>query len=114
MENYKQEIGLRLKQARKEKGLTQEKISEMLGISQKHYSEVERGITGLSVKHLIQISDILSESLDYLLKGYVSDSPSAAVQTNLQINELYYSSSEYTQNQMLQLIKIAKDIEEHS
>lgn len=68
MENYKQEIGLRLKQTRKERNLTQEQIAELLGISQKHYSEVERGITSLSVKHLIQISDILSISLDYLLK----------------------------------------------
>lgn len=114
MENYKLEIGLRLKQARKDKGLTQEKISELLSISQKHYSEVERGITGLSVKHYIQLSDILSISLDYLLKGRTPEAPSTAIKTNLQINELFYSSSEHTQQKMLQLLQIAKDIENHS
>ena len=114
MENYKLEIGLRLKQARKDKGLTQEKISELLSISQKHYSEVERGITGLSVKHYIQLSDILAISLDYLLKGRTPEAPSTAIKTNLQINELFYSSSEHTQQKMLQLLQIAKDIENHS
>ncbi|MCX4321313.1 MAG: helix-turn-helix transcriptional regulator, partial [Lachnospiraceae bacterium] len=69
MEKYKQEIGARLKQARREKDLTQEKFSEMLGISQKHYSEVERGITGLSVEKLIFLSNFFGISVDYLLKG---------------------------------------------
>lgn len=114
MENYKQEIGLRLKQLRKENSLTQEKLAEMLGISQKHYSEAERGITGLSVKHLIQISDILSVSLDYLLKGYISKYSSEPVKNNVLINNLYFSSSEYTQQQMLKLLQIAKDIETHA
>ena len=89
MENYKQEIGLRLKQLRKENSLTQEKLAEMLGISQKHYSEAERGITGLSVKHLIQISDILSVSLDYLLKGYISKYSSEPVKNNVLIITLF-------------------------
>ena len=114
MEDYKLQIGLRLKQSRKENGFTQEKISELLGISQKHYSEVERGITGLSVKHLIQISDILNISLDYLLKGNITNTASISIRTNMQINELYYSSSEYTQQQMLNLLKIAKNIEMYS
>lgn len=114
MENYKYEIGLRLKQARKDKSLTQEKISELLGISQKHYSEAERGITGLSVKHLIKISDILSVSLDYLLKGSISENMSKSVRTNNKINEVYFSASDYTQQKMLDLILIAKAIETNS
>lgn len=114
MKNYKYEIGLRLKQARRDNSLTQEKISELLGISQKHYSEAERGITGLSVKHLIKISDILSVSLDYLLKGSISENMSKSVTTNNKINEIYFSASEYTQEKMLDLILIAKEIEINS
>ena len=114
MKNYKYEIGLRLKQARRDNPLTQEKISELLGISQKHYSEAERGITGLSVKDLIKISDILSVSLDYLLKGSISENMSKSVTTNNKINEIYFSASEYTQEKMLDLILIAKEIEINS
>lgn len=114
MEQYKQKIGARLKQARREKDLTQEKFSEMLGISQKHYSEVERGRAGLSVKHLIQISDILCISLDYLLKGTEFAPLPEQIQTNNQLNEIFYSSSQHTQQQMLRLVKIAQEIEYHT
>jgi transcriptional regulator with XRE-family HTH domain len=114
MEQYKQEMGARLKQARREKDLTQEKFSEMLGISQKHYSEVERGLAGLSVKTLIEISDILEISLDYLLKGREFLSLPSQFQTNTQLNELFYSSSPYTQQQILRIVKAAREIEQYA
>ena len=114
MDNYKKEIGLRLKQARKNNGYTQEKIAELLGISQKHYSEVERGITGLSVKNLIDLSDILSVSLDYILKGTTSNNISPTEKMGIQLNELFFSSSDYTQIQMLKVLNIIKDIEKHT
>lgn len=69
MNNYKKEMGKRLKVERKKYHLTQENIAEMLDISVKHYSEVERGITGLSVENIIKISNILNVTTDYLLKG---------------------------------------------
>lgn len=67
--DYKKEMGIRLKQRRKELHMTQEQLSDKLNISIKHYSEVERGITGLSVENIIKISNILHMSIDYLLKG---------------------------------------------
>ena len=67
--NYKKEMGVRLKERRKEMRMTQEQLSDQLNISIKHYSEVERGITGLSVENIIKISNILHVSIDYLLKG---------------------------------------------
>lgn len=51
--------------------MTQEQLSDQLNISLKHYSEVERGITGLSVENIIKISNILHVSIDYLLKGEI-------------------------------------------
>ncbi len=62
-------MGKRLKNERRKYHLTQENIAEMLDISVKHYSEVERGITGLSVENIIKISNILNLTTDYLLKG---------------------------------------------
>lgn len=69
MNDYKKGMGKRLKVERKKYHLTQENIAEMLDISVKHYSEVERGITGLSVENIIKISNILNLTTDYLLKG---------------------------------------------
>lgn len=112
MDAYKEGIGKRLKQCRKERHLTQEQLSEMLGISQKHYSEAERGITGLSVKQLIKISDILSISLDYLLKGSTLPAPANATYDEFhEISQLYAMSSEFTRHNMLNLIQIAYNME---
>lgn len=67
--DYKPAMGERLRECRLRSNLTQEKMAELLDISVKHYSEVERGITGLSVEKLIFLSNLLNISLDYLLKG---------------------------------------------
>ena len=69
MSDYKIEMGKRLKEKRKSLGLTQEQLAEKLNISIKHYGGVERGIAGLSIENLIELSNILGVSLDYLLKG---------------------------------------------
>ncbi|MGN0521925.1 MAG: helix-turn-helix domain-containing protein [Eubacterium sp.] len=69
MKDYKQSMGLRIKNKRKNLKLTQEEIAEMLDISVKHFSEVERGLTGLSIENLIKLSNILGVSIDYIVKG---------------------------------------------
>lgn len=72
MNDYKQGMGQRIKKQRKAVKLTQEKIAEELNISVKHFSEVERGIAGLSIENLIKLSDILGVSIDYMVKGEVN------------------------------------------
>lgn len=69
MSDYKKEMGQRLSLHRKKLHLTQEQVAEILNISIKHYSELERGLTGISVDMLILISNKLSINIDYLLKG---------------------------------------------
>lgn len=73
MNDYKKEMGLRIRIRRKKLLLTQEDIAEQLNISVKHFSEVERGIAGLSIDNLIKLSDILSLSLDYIVKGQTDE-----------------------------------------
>lgn len=67
--DYKPGMGRRIRGCRKQSGFTQEKMAEILDVSVKHYSEVERGITGLAVEKLIFLSHLFNVSLDYLLKG---------------------------------------------
>lgn len=69
MSDYKKQMGSRIKIRRKKLLLTQEEIAERLNVSVKHFSEVERGIAGLSIENLIKLSDILGLSLDYIIKG---------------------------------------------
>ena len=42
---------------------------ERLGISVKHISEAERGLSGLSIDNLIRLSELFVVSLDYLIRG---------------------------------------------
>ena len=52
-------IGSRIKSARKTKGMTQEVLSEKLDVSIGYISQVERGITKISLDLLAAISSIL-------------------------------------------------------
>ena len=52
-------IGERIKQARKARGLTQETLAERLNVSIGYVSQVERGITKISLDLLGAISSIL-------------------------------------------------------
>jgi len=114
MEDYKKSIGARLKTARKNRHLTQEQLAEMLNISQKHYSEAERGLVGLSIKHYVELSNILDVSLDYLLKNEHIYPFTNQEQANLLFNSVYNSASSYTQKQIVAIMQIIYDIECHA
>ena len=63
----------RIRKAREEAGYTREKFSEMLDVSVSYMAELERGRTGLSLKTLIKICNILGLSADYVLFGVERD-----------------------------------------
>lgn len=98
--DYKPAMGKRLRTYRQLNNYTQENMAEILDISLKHYSEVERGITGLSIEKLIFLSKQFDISLDYLLKGdsSVSNPPSALI-------ESYQTCPEDRKPYFLELIK---------
>ncbi len=57
----------RLKELRKELGMSQSEIGEVLGIMQTVYSRYERGNITLPVEHLVKLADFYSVSTDYIL-----------------------------------------------
>lgn len=61
------EFSERLKNLRKEAGLTQVDVAEKLGISQPAYASWERGVKKPTQENLIKLSKILYVSVDYLL-----------------------------------------------
>ena len=63
------ESGKRIKNLRKEKGLSQNALAETLGIHVKTVSKAERGIIGLSVDNLLILADYFDTPPDYLVKG---------------------------------------------
>lgn len=62
------EIGSKLKNARSEKGITQEQAAELLGVSRQTISNWENNKSYPDIISVIKMSDIYSVSLDHLLK----------------------------------------------
>ena len=63
------ESGMRIAELRKQKELTQEQLADHLNISTSHLGKLERGIQGLSIDLLLQISSYFGVSTDYILIG---------------------------------------------
>jgi len=67
------QIGKRLAKARTERGLTQEQLANMTGLSIKMLSAAENGHKAMRPENIIKICESLAISTDYLLRG---ESPS--------------------------------------
>ena len=102
MDDYKIAMGKRMKIKRKELNLTQEQMSEILDISTKHYSGVERGVAGLSVENLITVSDVLGLNLDYLIKGECSEDPLIPGR----LKELYLNCPSEQRQNLIELLTV--------
>lgn len=60
---------MRIRKAREDLGYTREKFAEKLDVSVSYLAELERGRTGISVKMLIKVCNVLGLSADYVLFG---------------------------------------------
>lgn len=61
------EFSERLKDLRKQAGLTQVGVAEKLGISQPAYASWERGVKKPTQDNLVKIAQVLNVSVDYLV-----------------------------------------------
>ena len=63
------EIGKRCRIARREANLTQEQLGNYLDVNSQFISDVERGVVGISLLTLKDISNALGVTADYLING---------------------------------------------
>lgn len=61
-------VGLRLKEIRQQRGITQKEVAEIIGVSVSYVKNTERG-SKPSIEYLFSFSDEYSVSIDWLLKG---------------------------------------------
>lgn len=80
-------FGRRLKETRKEHGFTQEQLAEILHIGAAHLGNIELGKRGISIDLLMDISEVLNVSIDFLLCGMISP-PCQINQLITQLKEL--------------------------
>lgn len=60
-------MGQRIRQARLQKNITQEKLGELCSLSTAHIGHIERGTRIASLQTAFQIATVLDVSMDYLL-----------------------------------------------
>lgn len=85
-------VGVRIKNSRISKNITQDKLAEFIDVNPSHLSNIERGKTKMSTDTLVQISIILNTSVDYLLFG-----------------EIILEHDQYTNMALLEIKEILKD-----
>ena len=66
-------LGNRIKEQRIAKGTTQEHFAEQMDVSVGYVSQMERGITKISLERLSIISDYLNCDMGFLLEGVNSN-----------------------------------------
>jgi len=68
-EAFFKEMGTRIAQARKERGLTQQQLADALGVSQQTLAHYEVGRVGVGAPMLPRLSELLDLSFDEILLG---------------------------------------------
>ena len=70
-------IGSNIRTARKRADLTQEEMSELIGVTSQYLSDLERGLVGTSIYTLMRICIELNVSSDFILFGRSSENSTA-------------------------------------
>jgi transcriptional regulator with XRE-family HTH domain len=86
--NRKKFIGARIKQARSELGLSQKELGKLYGCSDVNISEIERGLTGISIPDLERIAEIVGKPITWFLQDEVQSMPRppAAALSDLEVS----------------------------
>ena len=100
-------LGKRIKAQRIAKGMTQEHFAEHLDVSVGYVSQIERGITKVSLDRLATISDYLECEMSYLLEGVNSGSEDYL---DKDFNHLYRRLSAYEKKILTSLVKEYVDV----
>lgn len=79
----------RIRKAREDLGYTRERFAEKLDVSVSYLAELERGRTGISVRMLIKVCNVLGLSADYVLFGGVREDDALRVDAIRRVDEKY-------------------------
>lgn len=62
-------LGHRIQSRRKELGIVTVKLAQKLNISQQQFNRYERGVSKISLHHLIELSELLDVPIEWFLSG---------------------------------------------
>ena len=95
-------LGERIKTQRLSKGTTQEHFAEHMNVSVGYISQMERGITKISLERLASISEYLGCDMTLLLEGVNSDNDRYLTKD---FDTLYHQLSSFDKKMLTLLLK---------
>lgn len=98
----------RIRKARENMGYTREKFAEKLDVSVSYLAELERGRTGISVKMLVKVCNILGLSADYVLFGTERDDDTLRADNIRRIDDKYLPLLDKVITELLSLTDLEK------
>ena len=103
MEELKK-VGERIRQARKEKHLSQAELAEKVQISASHMSDLENGKTNISLEIFMRITEALQVSADWLLQTNIPEV------SKIQMAELESLLSDCSSSELQSLLRMLKEM----
>ena len=98
----------RIRKARENMGYTRERFAEKLDVSVSYLAELERGRTGISVKMLVKVCNILGLSADYVLFGTERDDDALRADNIRRIDDKYLPLLDQVITELLSLTDLEK------
>lgn len=97
-------VGLRIKEIRKKRGMSQAELAAKADISLPHISEIELGKSSMRLSSFIRIVEALNVSSDYLLRANVQE-----------VNNIYQTEfteilADCTPTELDSILKIVKEL----
>lgn len=100
-------IGIRIKEKRKENRKTQEQLAENLSVTVGYISQLERGITKISLETLSNICAALNCDMEYFVSGITVEN------TEYMKDELYHKALLLNNNQRRMISEIIDVIKKY-
>ena len=98
----------RIRKARENMGYTREKFAEKLDVSVSYLAELDRGRTGISVKMLVKVCNVLGLSADYVLFGTERDDDTLRADNIRRIDDKYLPLLDKVITELLSLTDLEK------
>lgn len=106
--NIDKNFGKILREFRLKNNLTQEQLSEKLGISLKYISRIENGNNGIKTQTLINCINILGITPEILYKPFITNKE---VAKNIEISEKIFSLSEEKKQFLVSIIDLLANLD---
>ena len=111
-------IGIRLKQKRIEKNLTQTKVAKALNVTFQQIQKYEKGTNGLSASRIQALSNYLNVPISYFFEGFTEFKEEFNLENNRIniefLNKLITSLSTEYRQKLIELIKDNKNENNHN